>query len=870
MVRAALVPLLLLAALGGGPAIPTGLAQTSACFGTASSFSASHPVLVKVADVNHDREPDLVTSSGFGSSISAMLGNGDGTFQAQQSVSVGFSVGSMAIGDLNGDGNVDVIASYGGSAAQDYNIAVLLGNGNGTFRVGTPSYIAGILSVQVAIGDVNRDGKPDLIAVGGDSRNGTASVRVLLGKGDGTFQSPASFTGDDSPQSVAITDLNNDGKPDVVTVNSGGSVAVLLGNGDGTFQAKRNFTTSALAYDLAIADLNRDGKLDLVTASHNYPHSTVFNTVSVLLGKGDGTFQAVQSFAVGSTSPESVAVGDLNGDGKPDVATASAQSNNVSVLLGNGDGTLGAPQAFGVGALPLSVAIGDFNRDSKPDLAVANSNANTVSVLLNVCNSAPVITVPGAQTTLEDTARAFSTGASNAITIADPDAGTSALQVSLTADNGTLTLGGTAGLSGLSGNGTGSVSFSASQSASTTALNGLTYAPSANFHGTDTLVITANDQGHTGNNGPQSSNEIVAITVTAANDRPVLTMPSAQTTPEDTALIFSNGANNAIGVADLDGGAVKVTLTVTNGLLTLNGTGGLVVTGNGTASIVATGPTVGVNAALNGLRFAPTAGFKGAASLQIQVDDLANGGSSALQASGTVAITVAAVSRIGIADVTVTEGNSGTADAAFTVTLAPSSSQVVTVQYATADGSATAPGDYLSRSGTLTFQPGETSKTIAVPVVGDTVSESSEAFTVTLSAPTNAALLRAQAVGSISDNDSVSPVAQACAPRPRVQTQLVPGGGKLTVRIEATPLNTLVNNGLHQVRFGTFQNARVTLNGQPVASGQIYVVPDPANTHGVDFVVERLQAGQATTVPLTLVDGCGAWQTFVGGGPSAF
>jgi hypothetical protein len=592
----------------------------------------------------------------------------------------------------------------------------------------------------------------------------------------------------------------------------------------------------------------------------------------VLLGKGDGTFQPLQSFESGNTRPGAVAVGDLNGDGKPDVATSSRSSNNVSVLLGNGDGTLQTPQTFGVGASAWSVAIGDFDRDGKPDLAVPSYNSDIVAVLLNVCNWAPVVTVPAAQTTLEDTARTFSTGASNAIAIADPDAGTSALQVSLTAANGTLTLGGTAGLSGLSGNGTASVSFSASQSASTTALNGLTYTPSANFNGTDTLVINVNDQGHTGNDGPQTSNEIVAITVTAANDRPVLTVPSAQTTPGDTALIFSNGASNAISVADPDGGPVKVTLTVTNGLLTLNGTSGLAVTGNGTASIVATGPLASVNAALNGLRFAPTASFNGAASLQVQVDDEANGGSPALQASSTVAITVAAGigSRIAITDVTVTEGNSGTADAVFTVTLGPSSGQVVTVQYATADGSATAPGDYLSRSGTLTFQPGETSKTIAVPVVGDTVGEPSEAFTVTLSAPTNAALLRAQAVGTVSDNDSVSPVVEACAPRPRVQTQLVPGGGKLQVHIEATPLNSLANNGLQQVRFGTFQNARVTLNGQPVASGQIYTVPDPANTHGVNFVVERLQAGQATTVPLTVVDGCGAWQTLVGGGPNAF
>jgi hypothetical protein len=154
-------------------------------------------------------------------------------------------------------------------------------------------------------------------------------------------------------------------------------VSVLLGNGDGTFGAKTDFGTGADPNSVAIGDLNGDGKPDLAVA--NEPS----NTVSVLLGNGDGTFGAKTDFGTGA-SPNSVAIGDLNGDGKPDLAVANYLANTVSVLLGNGDGTFGAKTDYGTGAGASSVAIGDLNGDGKPDLAVADYNSNTVSVLLSI------------------------------------------------------------------------------------------------------------------------------------------------------------------------------------------------------------------------------------------------------------------------------------------------------------------------------------------------------------------------------------------------------------------------------------------------------------------------------------------------------
>src|SRR6266567_2899200 len=241
---------------------------------------------------------------------------------------------------------------------------------------------------NIVVGDFNGDGKPDLAV----ANFGDWNVYVLLGNGDGTCQVARSvyFNGGGARfWYIAEGDFNGDGKLDLaVTDYSNNNVSVLLGNGDGTFQAPRTFPVGIHPAQVAVGDFNGDGKPDLVVANFDD------NTLSVLLGNGDGTFQAAQTFGGVGPKPQTVAVGDFNGDGKPDLVAPNYGSNSISVLLGNGDGTFQAAQNYLVDSAPVFVAVGDLNGDGKPDLAVADLHTFNISVLINNSGGSPVVATP--------------------------------------------------------------------------------------------------------------------------------------------------------------------------------------------------------------------------------------------------------------------------------------------------------------------------------------------------------------------------------------------------------------------------------------------------------------------------------------------
>src|SRR5437773_56995 len=348
-------------------------------FQAAPTYAAgTNPLAVTEGDFNRDGVPDLAVADSGSGTVSVLLGNDDGTFQTALAFPAGNGPESVAIGDFNSDGELDLAVTNPGSAT----VSVLLGNGDGTFQAPL-TFGAGSGASSVALGDLNADGKLDLVV----ANRGFSTVSVLLGNGDGTFQAPLTISVSRA-HAVAVGDFNRDGVPDLAVANRNSgdigrdTVSVLLGNGDGTFQAPAFFAVGGGAASVVVDDFNGDGVPDLALASPGYTtHHESYSLVSVLLGNGDGTFHAARTFYAGGI-PSSVAAGDFNGDGKVDLAVATSGSNALSVLLGNGDGTFQALQIFGAGSGPVSVASGDFNRDGVPDLAVANFYSNNVSVLV--------------------------------------------------------------------------------------------------------------------------------------------------------------------------------------------------------------------------------------------------------------------------------------------------------------------------------------------------------------------------------------------------------------------------------------------------------------------------------------------------------
>jgi hypothetical protein len=331
-----------------------------------------NPQGLAVADLDRDGRRDLVTANYIGCTVSVLLQiDPTPSFAAKTDFTVGSVPFSVAVGDFNRDGKRDLTIANSGADT----LSVLLGGGDGTFAANI-DYGVGFTPASVAVGDFNGDGTQDLASANWTSNTATA----YLGNGDGTFTVKTDSTTGQRPRSIAVGDLDGDGNQDLVTANSldgvgGNSVSVLLGHGDGTFAGKADYPTGMAPMSVAVGDFDDDGTKDLVTADSSA------NTATVLLGKGDGTFGTGSDYPTGTT-PGSVAVGDFNRDGKQDLVAANVGDSTVSVLLGGGGGGFGAKTDFVTGTSPFSVALGDVNRDGKQDLAVANAGDATVSVLL--------------------------------------------------------------------------------------------------------------------------------------------------------------------------------------------------------------------------------------------------------------------------------------------------------------------------------------------------------------------------------------------------------------------------------------------------------------------------------------------------------
>jgi hypothetical protein len=388
------------------------LSFVPSCFGASGLFkrvqrydtTGGIAFSVQTADVNGDGKLDLLVTNYCLSridctngTIDVFLGRNDGTFQSPQTFSSGGSYAvSLAVADVNGDGKPDLAVANlcATESCTGSVVAALFGNGDGTFQPAQTYDVGAVGAESVAIRDINGDAKPDLLVAYDCLLRCDGAVAVLIGNGNGTFQTAKSHaSGGSYAKSVAAGDLNGDGKPDLIVANeclsaadcSAGNVGVLIGNGDGSFRAAQSYGSGGKdTVSAAIGDVNGDGKPDILLANDCVSPTNCQKgspgIVGVLLNHGDGTFQNVVTYDSGGRGANYVMLADVNRDGKPDLVVVNfcfspliCSQGGVAVLSGNGDGTFLAAQSFKTGGFNArSLAVADISGDGKLDVLVSN------------------------------------------------------------------------------------------------------------------------------------------------------------------------------------------------------------------------------------------------------------------------------------------------------------------------------------------------------------------------------------------------------------------------------------------------------------------------------------------------------------------
>lgn len=345
------------------------------------------PGSVEIADLNGDGKPDIIVANEQSDNVSILLGDGRGGFtQAKGSPFIaGHFPNDIAIGDFNRDGKLDLaFANH-----EEKHLTVLLGNGQGGLTPAPNSPFAVDVRPHthgVATGDLNGDGNLDLVT----ESWGNNQVAILFGDGKGSFNTSGTFidVGKMPYQRVRVGDINGDGKSDIVTTNlEGDNVTILLGDGKGGFKQATGspFPCGDSPFNFAIGDVNKDGKPDLAIV--NSPSSATRSGkdgLTILLGDGTGGFKTMAGSPLTTGKiPNRVAIGDVNGDGFSDIAVSSPDSDSITLFLMSNKSSVASSSTIAVGGKPKGLAIHDLNGDGKADIVITNNGDNTVTVILS-------------------------------------------------------------------------------------------------------------------------------------------------------------------------------------------------------------------------------------------------------------------------------------------------------------------------------------------------------------------------------------------------------------------------------------------------------------------------------------------------------
>lgn len=354
------------------------IAQTAACpqfsFGAPQSYSSAgntYPRWVQFGDLNNDQKLDLILANEGSDNITTWIGDGAGNFSIHGNYALGSHPFLGELGDVTCDGNLDLIIAN----AISENVSVLAGDGMGGFL---PQQLlpVGPFATSAAIGDINLDGKLDVAA----ANDYSDTVSILTNNGCGSFDPKVDHTVGDAPIYVTIRDMNSDGNPDLVTTSAiSNDVVILFGDGTGNFGNACSLPVAGLSPEhLTVDDYDGDGDLDIAIAVSYSDCIQIFRRT----GSGNCQYLSHQIINVGD-GPFSICAGDLDSDGKLDLAATNTGSDTISLLPGNGDATFGAPQDVVAHASPIFIDMGHVNGDGKLDIVTANINSHDATVFMN-------------------------------------------------------------------------------------------------------------------------------------------------------------------------------------------------------------------------------------------------------------------------------------------------------------------------------------------------------------------------------------------------------------------------------------------------------------------------------------------------------